>query len=125
MVKRRIRVVIYKRGNGLNAGVLSPNLESSFEEVRGGGVGVKGVVVGMALSVGPAGVGDKNREGFLNAERPKKIKFPLITANAVLTGVGRATDKAVIGVGVRGKGVYVVKVLRLMRNDLTVNGGGG
>jgi len=67
----------------------------------------------------------KTGKVFLNAERPKKIKFPLITANAVLTGVGRATDKAVIGVGVRGKGVYVVKVLRLMRNDLTVNGGGG
>ena len=124
MIKGRIGIVVYKGGNGLNTGVLGPNLKSSFEEVGGGGVGVKGVVVGMSLSMRPAGFGDKNRQGFLDAERSKEIKFPLVTTNAVTTGVGGATDKAVIGVGMRGKGIYVVEVLRLMRNDLTVNGGG-
>lgn len=73
----------------------------------------------------PAGFGDKNGECFLDIERAKKIKFPLVAEDAVTTGVGGLADETVIGVGMGSDGVYVVKVSGLVGNDLTVNGGGG
>ena len=110
MIKGRVGVVVNKRSDGLNARVLRPGLKGGFEEIGGSGAGVKRIIIGVTLTMRPAGFGDENGKSFLNAERADEIKFPLVAADAVTTSVGRATDKAMIGIGMRGKSIDVVKV---------------